>query len=296
MEESIETIKSAVRSAVELLWPEEAVVFEMTLGQVQHWPRRWESTPATDWKALDLLEEVVDEGYSFPRNILEQVPPWVHFGVVIAGVAYYFQRTAKMPTRDQIETVYAQLGLSANLPSQVLDVGRSIVVELVQRGLRSQDSSQQLAVGYTVYEGRRVHSIYDEGKLEGFRRKKTEYDVYVDDPRSEVLVLGKSPTLQAGETNNFLLLKCLLRRVGGHWTHDELFKELKMTAEEGDEDHKAIIDSDPRVLLHRMLGVIRKSLSEKAGKTSVERWFDSSKVKRIVINADIKSCLIEAAS
>lgn len=289
----LDNIKLVLRQVIEKVWPDEIALFEMTLGQLRAWPNGWEDTSPTEWKAQDLLTEAAAEGFAYPGAIPAETPPWIRFGLVVAIVVEHFRASADMPDESDIEAVYEKIGLEADLSERVLDVARLAVVEMVRSYFIHRTVPELPAAHYVVYEGSVMHRCREEKELEKFRGRKKKYDIYVDDLRCEILVEGDEPNLRAGETSNFSLLKCLLRRVGAHWTHDELFEKLGML-DPNDKDSKVTIETDRRTLLHRMLNSIRKSLGDKAGEAKVNGWFDSSNPKRVVVATNLKSCLIES--
>lgn len=291
----VESVKEVVRRVAEHLWPDEVVIFEMTLGQLKHWPRCWERVPSTEWKAEDLLKEAADEGFCFPGTIPAGTPPWSRFATVVAAVAEHFRASASAPAEDDIESVYKKLGSRAELSEKVLDVGRLAVIELVRSYFLGRTVRGFPVACYIVYEGRQRHVCNEESELEEYRNKKNTYDIYVDDLRCEILVGGEKPDLRAGETYNFSLLKCLLKRVGAHWTHDELFEEVGIP-DPTDMNTNVSVEVERRSLLHRRINAVRKSLSAIGGKNKVKYWFDTENPKRVVVAADLNSCLIESLS
>ncbi len=291
---TIESVKSVVRQLVEQLWPHQINAFEMSFGQLTSWPHHWQHIEPTKWKVEDLLVEMTaSSGYAFPGTIPEETSPWLRLILVLDAVAEHFRRLGKVPEDDEIEAEYKNFGSLCELPQEAFDVGKPAAIKFVQSYFRAGATPFSPAVGYVVYEGQKRHTFSEENKLEKFRARKKTYDIYVDDLTSEILVKGKKPNLLAGETSSFLLLKCLLRRVGNHWTHDDLFKELGMVYTK---DDKVILQTGSRALLHRMLDLIRKSFNPLAGKTKVDKWFDSRNPKRIVVASDLNSCLIESLS
>jgi hypothetical protein len=293
LEIPIQNVKSVVRQLVEQLWPHEVDVFDMGFGQLAHWPHHWEHIEPAEWKVGDLLVESMDTGYAFPGTIPAETPPWFHFGLVIQAVAEYFRRLGKVPEKDEIEQQYKNFASLCELPQEVFDVGKPVAITFIQSYFRGGVSPFPVSGGYVVYEGLKKHTFYEKSNLEKFRVKKKTYDIYVDDLISEILVKGKKPNLLAGETNSFLLLKCLLQRVGNHWTHEDLFKKLKLIY--GEQDRVNVV-TNARPLLHRNLELIRESFRCLAGKTKTDRWFDSSKPRRIAVWNGLNSCLIESLS
>lgn len=293
LEITIESVKSVVRQFVKQFCPHEINAFEMSFGQLTNWPHHWQHVEPIKWKAEDLLAEATASGYAFPGIIPVETPPWFHFGLVVHAVAEHFRRLGKVPEDDEIEAEYKNFGSLCKLPQEAFDVGKPAAIKFVQSYFRGGATPFSPAVGYVVYEGRKRHTFSEENKLEKFRAKKKTSDIYVDDLTSEILLKGKKPTLLAGETTSFLLLKCLLRRVGDHWTHDDLFKELGMVYTK---DDKVNVVTGARVLLLRTLSLIRDSFKPLAGKTKVDKWFDSRNPKRIVVASDLNSCLIESLS
>lgn len=288
---TLESVLHITRQLVEKIYPEEREVFELTLGQLNHWPQRWQITSPDKWCVEDLLGETSGETFYSPGNIPENTPPWASFAVVVAAVAEHFQRLGELPKKIDIEAKYKELGTLAQLPAKVLETSGSTVVELVKSHLVSHTYPIRSTCRYVVYEGTRKYSFAKENGLEKFRNKKNKYDIYIDDLRCEMLVLGKEPTLDAGESTTFLLLKCLLRKVGNYWTHEDLFKELRLNYTKLD---KVNVATKPRPLLHRELQRIRESFRSFAGKNKVDSWFNSSNLKRVAIASDLDSCLIES--
>ncbi|MGD0784353.1 MAG: hypothetical protein ABR969_00865 [Sedimentisphaerales bacterium] len=283
------------RQLIEKMYPEDRTIFELTLGRLNHWPQRWQDIPPDEWRAEDLLAEASSEGFCSPGIIPEETPPWAHFGVVVAAVAEHFKRLGKIPKNTDIEATYKKFGTNAQLSSKVLEIASPTVVELVQAHLYSCIYSIPSTHQYVVYEGIHKYSFTEEKKLEKFRSRKNEYDIYVDDPRSEILVKGKEPDKRPGETDGFRLLKCLLEKVGDHWTHDALYERLEMP-DTLDPKSKTAASTPRRILLNRQLTSIRKSLSANAGKNIVGKWFDSSNPGRISVASNLNSCLIKAVS
>lgn len=293
LEITIESVKSVVREFVKQLCPHEINAFEMSFGQLTHWPHHWEHIEPAKWKVEDLLAEATISGYAFPGIIPGETPPWFHFGLVVHAVAEHFRRLGKVPENDEIEAQYKNFGSLCELPQEAFDVGKPAAIKFVQSYFRGGATPFSLAVGYVVYEGRKKYTFSEENKLEKFRAKKKTYDIYVDDLTSEILVKGKKPSLLAGETTGFLLLKCLLRRVGDHWTHADLFKELGLIYTKED---RVSVMTNVRPLLHRYFELIRESFRPLAGKAKVDRYFNSSNPKRIAVWKDLNSCLIESLS
>jgi len=293
--DSVNYVKRVLRQLVGQLWPDQIAAFEMTLGQLKRWPCHWERLPPEQWTAEDLLTEAVAEGFFSPGTIPAKTPPWARFAVVVTAVAEQFRGSEDTPRENDIEALYEKLGSGAKLSERVLDIGRPAVVELVRSYFLDSTTAEVSAVRYIVYEGSKKYRFSEEKKLERFRAKKLTYDIYVDDIRSEILVLRKNTNLRAGETNNFLLLKCLLRRVGDHWKHEELFEQVGIP-EPTDESIKKVVQESRRALLHRRINSVRKSLSAIAGETQVNHWFKTEPPKRIVIAYDLNSCLIESIS
>lgn len=289
----IESVKSIVRQFVKQFCPHEIYAFEMSFGQLTNWPHHWQYIEPIKWKVEDLLAEATASGYASPGTIPAEIPLWFHFGLVVHAVAEHFRRLGKVPEDDEIEAEYKNFGSLCKLPQEAFDVGKLAAIKFVQSYFRGGATPFSPAVGYVVYEGRKRHTFSEENKLEKFRAKKKTYDIYVDDLTSEILLKGKKPTLLAGETTSFLLLKCLLRRVGDHWTHADLLNELGLIYTKED---KVNIMTNVRPLLHRNLELFRESFRTLAGKAKVGRWFDSSNPKRIVVWTDLNSCLIESLS
>ncbi|MCK4792849.1 MAG: hypothetical protein KAV87_54470 [Desulfobacteraceae bacterium] len=287
---TIESVKLLVREFVKQLCPHEINAFEMSFGQLTHWPHHWEHIEPAEWKVEDLLAEVTVSGYAFPGIIPGETPPWFHFGLVVHAVAEHFRRLGKVPEAGEIEAAYKKFASQSEFPKDVFDVGKPAAIKFVQSYFRGHFIPFSPTVGYVVYEGQKRHTFREENKLEKFRAKKKTYDIYVDDLKSEILVNKKKPNLLAGETSTFYLLKCLLRKVGSYWTHDALLEELRRL---DPNPEMRIVETDDRILLHRMLDSLRESLSAKAGKIKVKQWFDTSKPKRVVVASNLKSCLIE---
>ena len=290
---SLENVKLVVRKLVERRWPAAIGAFEMTLGQLTEWPADWRNVPPSAWRAEDLLRQAVSRGYCSPQTVPADLPPWMHFATLLAGVARHFQSCEKRPDDPEIIAVYNELGSAMNLPATVLDAGEKAAVELVRLASGGSPDAKAPAKRYAVYEGERRHMLATDHGLAKYRARRDKYELYVDDFRSQILVRGKPVrSLLAGETKTFLLLKCLLRRVGSHWLHEELFRELGMELP-GQEDLMRVGQNESRILLHRMLASIRTALGKHISERKVRKWFDSAAPGRVVIAAGLKSCLIE---
>ena len=156
---SIESVKAVVRQLVEQLWPHEINAFEMSLGQLTHWPYHWQYIEPAKWKVEDLLAEATaSSGYAFPGILPEEARPWWYFALVIDAVADHLRSLEKVPEVNEMEAAYEKIGSHRELPNDVLAAGKPLVIKWLQSHYRKQlppisistkEESQQNEVDFT---------------------------------------------------------------------------------------------------------------------------------------------------
>lgn len=299
---SIESVKPLIRQVVEQICPEEIALFEMTIGQLEHWPRSWEYTAPTEWKAEDLLTEATVEGFSFPGTIPEETPPWFRFAVVVAAVAEHFRGSAHVPEKDDIEAVYKKLGSGAKLSAKVLDAGGPTVVELVRLSFLGPAAPPKFTPSkeYEVFvNGKR--SFKDAKEVRQLHKKALdgEFDIFADDPHSEILLCGcqeqpEERRVLKGETQTWKTLLALLEKPGGFWSYKKLYEKVEGAAWHGIGNSRKAYQ-----WVRHVKDIIEDALKAWGikKKLNVDDIFDtSSAAGRVHVSDKIKACVVRHLS